>query len=187
MLNKFTGIVYKTSNNWLNDIPLENKPIRYLEIGVLYGANLFSVCDTYAHHPLSEVYAIDPWVEYKEYNEYKGQQKEIYQTFNNNLENRVDKNKIKVIKGFSYKEIPKLEDEYFDIIYIDGNHSPEYILEDAVLSFRKLKSGGYLIFDDYGWGGPEMTQKAIYAFIHTYSQKIKNSKLINNQAIIMKK
>jgi hypothetical protein len=36
-----------------------------------------------------------------------------------------------------------------DIIYIDGNHGPEYVLEDADLSFRKLKNG-IMIFDDYG-------------------------------------
>ena len=62
---------------------------------------------------------------------------------------------------------------YQAVFYIDGNHEPEYVLEDAVLSFRKLKTNGYLIFDDYGWGGPDLTQKGIDAFLNGYYKRIK--------------
>lgn len=58
-------------------------------------------------------------------------------------------------------------DKFFDIIYIDGNHEPEYVMEDAVLSFRKLKEGGIMIFDDYGW-----TQRGIDGFMRGYYKKI---------------
>ena len=43
--------------------------------------------------------------------------------------------------------------ESFDIIYIDGSHAVNDVLEDAVLSFRLLKPEGILIFDDYRWVG----------------------------------
>ena len=43
--------------------------------------------------------------------------------------------------------------ESFDIIYIDGSHAKDAVLEDAVLSWRLLKEGGLLIFDDYRWAG----------------------------------
>lgn len=46
------------------------------------------------------------------------------------------------------------------------------MLEDAVLSFRKLKIGGIMIFDDYGWGGPDLTQKGIDAFLAGYHKRI---------------
>jgi predicted O-methyltransferase YrrM len=68
--------------------------------------------------------------------------------------------------------VPQLQDNFFDIIYIDGNHEPEYVLEDAVLSFRKLKVGGILIFDDYGWGGPDLTKKGIDGFLSGYHKRI---------------
>ena len=45
-------------------------------------------------------------------------------------------------------------------------------MEDAVLSFRKLKKGGILIFDDYGWGGPDLTIRGIDGFISGYHKKI---------------
>jgi hypothetical protein len=60
-------------------------------------------------------------------------------------ENSREKNKNNYESGrFQSNEIPKFEDNFFDIIYIDGkNHEPEYVLEDAVLSFRKLKTWYY--------------------------------------------
>lgn len=46
------------------------------------------------------------------------------------------------------------------------------MLEDAVLSFRKLKVGGIMIFDDYGWGGPDLTQRGIDGFLSGYHKRI---------------
>ena len=91
----------------------------------------------------------------------------------NNVEKSGVKNKIIINRGYSNNEIPKFQDNFFDIIYIDGNHEPEYVLEDAVLSFRKLKPNGILIFDDYGWGGPDLTQRGIDGFLTGYHKKIK--------------
>jgi hypothetical protein len=55
-----------------------------------------------------------------------------------NLEKSTEKEKMIVKCGFYNVEVPKFDDNFFDIIYIDGNHEPDYTLEDAVLSFRKL-------------------------------------------------
>jgi hypothetical protein len=86
------------------------------------------------------LYCIDPWEDYDDYSEYKNKQQSIYNSFINNIENSGVKDKIIIInRGYSNLEIPKFQDNFFDIIYIDGNHEPEYVLEDAVLSFRKLK------------------------------------------------
>jgi predicted O-methyltransferase YrrM len=68
--------------------------------------------------------------------------------------------------------VPTFADDFFDLIYVDGNHEPEYVLEDAVLCFRKLRKNGIMIFDDYGWGGPDLTQKGVDAFLKVYSKRI---------------
>ena len=80
-----------------------------------------------------------------------------------------------------------MEDNFFDIIYIDGNHEPEYVLEDAVLSFRKLKNNGIMIFDDYGWGGPDLTQKGIDGFLSGYHKRITKLGEKQSQIFIRKK
>lgn len=114
--------------------------------------NLWEIADTYCKHPDTEMHAIDPWVDYEEYDEYVGDQDKIYKQFLENLDNASPevKNKLKIHRGFSRDVIPTLEDDTFDIIFVDGNHEAEWALEDAVLSWRKLKSGGWMILDDYG-------------------------------------
>lgn len=168
----FEGVTYRTASNWLGKVPQNDGPINYLEIGAFYGANLFSVGNLYASHPDSRMFCIDPWIDYADYPEYKDQQDSIYSTFCKNLESSGQSDKITVMRGFSHAEVPKLNDDFFDLIYIDGNHEPEYVLEDAVICFRKLKVGGWLVFDDYGWGGPDLTQRGIDAFISAYHKRI---------------
>lgn len=142
MLNNFAGIHYRLADNWFCYLDVDNyknRPIKYLEIGAFYGANILSVANTYGLHNDSKLYCIDPWEDYNEYPEYKNEQANIYKSFINNIEKSGVKDKIIIHRGYSNLEIPKFNDEFFDIIYIDGNHEPEYVLEDAVLSFRKLK------------------------------------------------
>lgn len=183
----FEGIKYRTADNWLTALSVPSGLIRYLEVGTFYGANLLSVGRTYAAHPDSRMVCIDPWVDYSDYCEYKGQQNDIYETFQRNLEASGQKEKITVVRGFSHSEIPKFEDESFDIIYIDGNHEPEYVCEDAVLAFRKLKVGGTMIFDDYGWGGPNLTQRGIDGFRSAYHKRINNDHPCIDTQVFIKK
>jgi predicted O-methyltransferase YrrM len=185
----FKGIKYRLASNWYATIPIDqffNKPIKYMEIGTFYGGNALFVAESYGAHPESEIHCVDPWLDYEDYPEYKGHQMSIYNQFQENVNNSIYKNKIHIHRGYSHTEIPKFEDDLFDIIYIDGNHEPDYIVEDAVLSFRKLKKGGYLIFDDYGWHGPDMVTRGIEAFISGYHKRIKNLGVHDCQAIVKK-
>ena len=189
MLNNFIGTQYRLADNWMNHVNVhdyKDKPIKYLEIGAFHGANLLSVSKTYGLHKESKLYCVDPWEDYEEYPEYKTQQTSIYHSFMNNVERSGDKDKIIVNRGFSNIEIPKFQDDFFDIVYIDGNHEPEYVLEDAVLSFRKLKKEGIMIFDDYGWGGPDLTQKGIDGFLAGYHKRIKILGIKESQVFIKK-
>jgi SAM-dependent methyltransferase len=44
-------------------------------------------------------------------------------------------------------------DGHFDWVYIDGNHSYEFVRRDLELYYRKLKPGGYMVCDDYHHAG----------------------------------
>jgi predicted O-methyltransferase YrrM len=142
MFVNFVGNKYRLADNWFSYVNVESyskKPITYLEIGAYYGANVISVANYYGIHPESKMYCVDPWEDYFDYPEYKNEQTDIYNTFTNNIKESGVKDKITVNRGFSNVEVPKFIDEFFDIIYIDGNHEPDYVLEDAVLCFRKLE------------------------------------------------
>jgi len=189
LVDNFIGIHYRMAPNWFGHIDVnqyKTRPVNYLEIGTFYGANLFSVDKTYGQHPESKLHCIDPWEDYDEYPEYKNEQPSIYEAFSANLESSGSKDKITVHRGYSNVVIPTLEDNFFDMIYIDGNHEPEYVLEDAVLSFRKLKKDGIMIFDDYGWGGPDLTQRGIDAFMSGYHKRIERLGEKDSQVFIRK-
>lgn len=186
VLPNFKGIQFRLADNWFNTINVndyKNKPINYLEIGTFYGANIISVGLTYGLHAESKLYCIDPWEDYNEYDEYKNQQQQIYNIFTENIINSGIQDKIIINRGYSNKEINKFDDDFFDIIYIDGNHESYYVLEDAVFSFRKLKKNGIIIFDDYRWDG---VKKGIDAFFSVYSEKIQFLGLVEDQVFIKK-
>ena len=191
-MSEFEGTTYRTAENWYEYVPLENykdRPINYLEIGCFYGANLISVEKSYGAHPESKLHGIDPWENYEDYPEYTeaGKQEKTFETFSKNIENTGKKEKFVVHRGFSNKVIHTFPDEHFDIIYVDGNHEPHYVLEDGVLAFRKLKPGGYLIFDDYAWGGREGAQRGIEAFMIGYNSQVTREGLYESQMFIKKK
>lgn len=183
----FYGRYFRLCTNWYQTIKLDefiNRPINYLEIGAFCGANVITMSQSYASHKDSKITVIDPWCDYDSYDEYKDSISYIYELFKINIDNHGLNDKINVYRDFSNNILPNLENEYYDIIYIDGNHNKEYVLEDAVLSFRKLKLNGYLVFDDYAWNDVKL---AIDVFCKIYEKYIEiPTPIINNQYAIKK-
>lgn len=170
----FSGTQYWIADKWFSMLPVDqfaSRPIKYLEIGTLHGANLLSVLTSYASHPGSIAHCIDPWCDYSEYTEYQGKQDVNYTTFMNNLTSSGLHDKVVVHRGYSYDEVPKFERDLFDLIYVDGNHNPDAVMEDAVLSFRILKVGGIMIFDDYWPNSPPAD--GIDGFVRAYRDRIR--------------
>jgi hypothetical protein len=60
----------------------------------------------------------------------------------------IDKNVI-VHKGYSTDILNTFDDDYFDLIYIDGDHSYEGVKKDMNVSFKKIKNNGYMCGHDY--------------------------------------
>jgi hypothetical protein len=88
--NRPTGTIGRYYNmnpsvNWSTFIPIENKPINYLEIGVADGIHLIHISQSYCKHSHSKMYCVDPWQDYDEYPEYKGEQRVAWKTFNANI------------------------------------------------------------------------------------------------------
>ncbi len=92
------------------------------------------------------------------------------------------KNKVAIIKGKSQEELRRdiIGMLYtYDFVYIDGSHRSPDVLEDAILSFRLLKKGGIMIFDDYKWTFPGSTDEvespgiAIDAFLSIFRKEYK--------------
>ena len=108
--------------------------VNYLEVGVYEGGSLVWMLENILTEPTAKITAID--VEYKP-------------KYYTNIELSGSSDKVTAITDYSQIALRKLPFDSFDIIYIDGSHVECDVLEDAVLSWRLLKIGGILIFDDY--------------------------------------
>jgi len=80
-------------------------------------------------------------------------------------------------KGTSESFLSTAEENYFDFIYIDGDHTADAVYKDASLSFRTLKTGGLMAFDDYLWRhdskDPQLEPRmGVDKFLQEYSDKI---------------
>ena len=160
---------YKYTENWLssgelteilinisNINPLEEMHI--LEIGSFEGRSTVWFLEKLLQNKKSTITCIDPWLDYaldkNSLNSYGPPRTKTMKTFHNNLKESGQKEKVNVLRGFSYEKLPKLiiENKIYDIIFIDGNHTAPFVLMDATMSWPLLKKGGVIIFDDYKWG-----------------------------------
>lgn len=145
---------------WLDKLgSLKDKPNVCLEIGALYGVASVFILENFCKLPDSYLYIMDlninSYIEnnlgpYSNLTYYKGLSEDSLRCFSHNGANK----------------------EFLDLVYIDGNHMSKHVLEDAVNSFYYLKPGGYMIFDDFGWGleDPEhcRPKTGVEAFMHAY-------------------
>lgn len=124
------------------------------EIGVLAGKNAAKMIQDIQP---KEFHGIDPWL---------SQDKEVYDDGNNKKQSEQDrryeeaKKRIKkaseqvdcvfkLHRGFSEDILPTFEDNYFDMIYIDGNHGYEYVLQDLELAYQKVSEEGCICGHDF--------------------------------------
>jgi len=91
------------SVNWSKIIPIQDIPIKYLEIGVADGIHVVHISQSYCKHPDSKIYCVDPWQDYEEYSEYKGQQNVAWEMFNTNIRTYKLQDKCIMNRGFSKK------------------------------------------------------------------------------------
>ncbi len=54
-----------------------------------------------------------------------------------------------ITRQFSYKVVREFADRYFDFIYIDGNHTYEYVLQDLLDFAPKVKDDGLIMGHDF--------------------------------------
>lgn len=118
-----------------------------MEIGTQRGAHALAIRKTLSP---KELYLVDCWEDIP-----KNEGNEIYMASDYAYIQRVfewDKN-VQIIKGYSQNILPSLFNEkkdYFDFIYIDGDHEKDVVIQDIKNSLRLIKVDGILAGHDYG-------------------------------------
>ena len=85
-----------------------------------------------------------------------------------------DFDNVHIHKGNSVDILKKFEDEYFDIIYIDGDHSYEGVTKDLELSRNKIKNAGYICGHDYTIDKFPGVVRAVNEFVDKYGLEIQS-------------
>lgn len=114
------------------------------EIGTDHGQYAQQLCEGI---PGLELCCIDPYVAYTEGQEVHTQEEvdEIY----NEARKRLNPYRVHFLKMPSMEAIDWFPDNHFDFVFIDGNHSYSYVLEDITEWTKKVKPGGIVAGHDY--------------------------------------
>ena len=125
-----------------------------------------------------KLYLIDPWLAYDNYYEmnYKltkytqTSQDKRYKSVLKRFDKEIKQGKIVVIRDTSSNVIKGLlKDIKYDFVYIDGNHSYEYVLEDLKNYLPNLEKNGFFGVDDYNF---ESVSRAVQDFCKLYKPKL---------------
>jgi predicted O-methyltransferase YrrM len=151
---------------------LKDQKINVLEIGVFEGRSTIWMLENLLKDPESKLVTIDWFVKF--WGEYDHEQ-----TFRENVARSGKEKQVEVIKSNSFDALVELNQQKrikFDFIYIDGSHETLDVIADATLSWKLLKEGGIMIFDDYEWDYYEEEYNnprlAIDAFLKCYQPQI---------------
>ena len=117
------------------------------EVGVQIGENFI---DFIQHNPKLAV-AVDSWINDGTISRNDGgyTQEELetqYQAFRERVK---DKDFVKICREYSFDAAKKFEDNFFDLIYIDADHTFDACYKDIVDWYPKVKPGKFLTGDDY--------------------------------------
>ena len=83
-----------------------------------------------------------------------------------------DKQNIHIVRSKSELFLKSCDDNYFDAIYIDGDHTANAVYIDLVNSFNKIKPNGLIMGHDYHYNVGGDVLYAVNKFCATYNQSV---------------
>lgn len=181
----------RAREKWLSMMPIDAV---CGEIGVWKG-NFSNFVLTFSN-PKS-FHLIDPWKYQTEFGDrlFGGsiaqEQKDMDDIFEQVKRRFADRSNVHFHRKFSDEAVLDFSDEYFDWVYVDGNHYYEFVLNDLNNYFAKVKKGGFLTGDDFNWTSKELNgdrpvKRAVKDFIESKKNEITLFKRFGSQYLIKK-
>ena len=184
---------YKFDNSFSRLCVLDKIPENGVcaEIGVLKGdyANLISL------QSISKLFLIDPWISIPDIphrwhavsqEEMDSYRLEVHDKFSNN-------DLVEILEEYSFDAVNNFEDNFFDWIYLDANHSYNHVIQDLQAWWKKLKPESYLCGNAY-IDSPVARNvldfgviPAVDDFIEEKFDEINHFEVIEDQFILQKK
>lgn len=151
----------------------ENKFKKCAEIGIGYG---FHAKEILMNTELESLYLIDPYIHYPN-DGFPNDVKKLFGNFDN-LAKNVKKNLEPYNHRYTWFRQPsvtikndQISDGSLDLVFIDADHSYEAVIQDLEFWYKKIRSGGWLLGDDYNSCHPGTT-KAVNEFANKMNLKL---------------
>ena len=154
------------------------------EIGVCHAENfchMLEVCEN-----IEKLIGIDPYIEYNDHNGYVGdpQVQNFKEVTFQNLEKINAGNRAEIRIMTSDDAVSTIDDASLDFIFIDGNHSYEYVHRDINNYYSKVKVGGIFAGHDYSMSSVSSVLKT---FLEVNNIPFENLKLLQNDSWMLYK
>ncbi|MEG4207923.1 tetratricopeptide repeat protein [Microcoleus sp. Pol7_A1] len=145
---------YQFTQDWFtHNIPIWQRHLQeftgiaefqVVEIGSFQGMSACWLLDNILTHQTAKITCIDLFFQ---------------QHFKGNIVKTGAADRVIELEGYSQDLLVNLTSEYYDVAYVDGCHKPTSALQDAILSWRLVKVGGLMIFDDYEFTFPDSPEQ----------------------------
>lgn len=173
------------------DIINKNNVKTFIEVGMGLGQHSEQILDNCKM--IEKSYGIDPYMPYDETDQFHKDvsaiddtltPKENFDKLCKAIINRINlkhKDRFTHIRKPSKEAANDFEDKSIDLIFLDGNHKYEYVLEDCEAWFPKLINNGIMCGDDFYM---EDVKRAVTEFAKKHNRELKLIKNPNNNYII---
>jgi predicted O-methyltransferase YrrM len=159
----------------LNLGPFTQQPTRMLQVGAYTGDASIWLVENIMKHPESVLIDVDTWEGSDEPSHHGMDWGTVEQVYDMKTYQARQERKVIKFKGTS-DNFFKSNQEMYDFIYIDGDHTAYGVIKDAVSAYECLNVGGIIAFDDYQWsaslGITKEPRLAIDAFTQIYSDRV---------------
>lgn len=122
----------------------ERGALRGVEVGTDHGQYAQQLCEGI---PDLGLFCVDPWVAYTEGHDVKTQE-DVNKIYEEAVE-RLRPYFCTLLRSTSMDAVSLFEDNSLDFVFVDGNHSYDYVLEDITEWYKKVKPGGIIAGHDY--------------------------------------
>lgn len=143
------------------------------ELGICKGNNFKHFV---SHNPKVAV-AVDSWVNDKpSRNDHGYTQEQLNQQYVDFVTKMAGNPSIKIYREFTFNIVKIFPDEYFDVVYVDADHTFEGCYRDLVDWYPKVKKGGVILGDDY-WANVIPITNTIFGVVEAVDKFVKDNNL----------
>lgn len=136
------------------------------EMGVEQGEFSEPLC---RENPQATVYGIDPWQSYPGYRDHVSQE-QLDGFYEATRKRFVPYPNYRIIKKFSMEALEDFEDGSLDWVYLDGNHTLPFIINDLIGWSQKIRVGGIVSGHDYRKSRRIVSQNHVAYAVECFTQ-----------------